>query len=77
MSIVTQVPLDDLVALCKKARECAQDLAAELQGRYPARDEQPVQKRRFDRDYQIVTDTFAAIDRLAAEHMVLGKALED
>lgn len=55
------VPLPALSALVSAARECAEELAAEVDAKYPARHEQPVQKRRHERDMQVVQRVIDAL----------------
>lgn len=63
-AVTIEVPLPALTALLTAARECAEDLAAEIDAKYPSRDEQPVQKRRHERDMQVVQRVMDALGEI-------------
>jgi|GEM_PF-4354596 len=60
-AVTIEVPLTALSALMAAARECAEELAAEIDAKYPSRHEQPVQMRRHDRDMQVVQRVMDAL----------------
>lgn len=60
-AVAIEVPLRALSALMTASRECAEELAAEIDAKYPLRHEQPVQKRRHERDMQVVQRVMDAL----------------
>lgn len=55
------VPVEWLEQLLRKAGECADEIEAEVNARYPSRGEQPVAARRYKRDMALVTEMRDAI----------------
>lgn len=65
MEPVTRAVVEaDLTELMSSAWECAEDLEAEIEAKYPSRNEQPVQERRYHRDMEPVLRFRAAYNKL-------------
>jgi hypothetical protein len=62
--VTIHLPLANLLALARAAKECAEDLEADIDARYPARAEQPVQARRHERDMSPVKRAKEALSAL-------------
>lgn len=63
--VTISVPLEELRALVRAARECAEDLQAEIDTKYPEdqRAEQPTSNRRWLRDGAVATELLASVIR--------------
>lgn len=62
--VTVTVRRDDLIALAKAAAEAADEIEAEVMDRYPSREHQPVQERRYWRDMQQVIELRKHVDAI-------------
>jgi len=61
------IPGADLAELIAAAEECAGDLEAEIDGKYPNPDSHPIETRRYNRDMAPVIRLRAALAKLKGE----------
>lgn len=66
---IRMVPNQTFIDLCAAARECAEDLEAELQERYPehTRSKYPSEARRFERDMEPVRKVRTALSQALSD----------
>jgi hypothetical protein len=63
--VCLSVPLEDLRQLLALAVDAADEIEAELDAKYPSRESQPVQMRRYNRDMTLPNNLRSAVSQIA------------
>lgn len=64
MTLVRPDDLAKLIAVAEAAKDCAEDLAAELEAKYGKTRDYPSEQRRYERDMESVNAVRAALSEL-------------